>query len=117
MKNTNEQYLDDCGLKPYYYYLGTTTVCILVHDNKICARIYARGIAICSPKDQFVKSIGRAKALGRALQAYSHNSSLNPIKHSRFPERFLFLPILDFMEKSSFHPQPTTFEKNILKLS
>lgn len=32
---------------------------------------YWIGVTLCSPQDQFVKSVGRAKAIGRSFQSYS----------------------------------------------
>lgn len=53
----------------YYYTTGRAgeriTVCLLIGDGKILAR----GVAACSLKDQFVKKIGRKKALTRVHQA------------------------------------------------
>lgn len=38
-------------------------------------RIYIRGISFCSPLDQFVKSTGRAMAIGRAIKAIEKETS------------------------------------------
>ena len=48
-----------------FYYVGNITVCLLVKDRELLAR----GIAVCSDRDQFIKKTGRAKALGRAVKA------------------------------------------------
>ncbi|MBU6232238.1 hypothetical protein KGP36_06410 [Patescibacteria group bacterium] len=47
---------------PVSPFSGRTTVRILEDDQLI-----AKGVAICSPRDNFVKRVGLAKALGRAL--------------------------------------------------
>jgi hypothetical protein len=55
----------------YYYESGENqrkiTACLLVSDRD--ARLLARGVAICSEKDNFSKKIGRAIAKGRATKA------------------------------------------------
>lgn len=45
------------------------TVCIVTRINERGFHETARGVALCSPKDQFYKKIGRAIAKGRALHA------------------------------------------------
>lgn len=76
----NEQKLKDYNLKPIYYYDGKVTVCLLLQDG---GQVKARGVAICSPEDQFVKATGRALALGRAMQAIERGES-GEISSARF---------------------------------
>jgi hypothetical protein len=57
---------------------GRITVCVINLNLKSCAR----GVAICSPRDQFVKKIGRAIALGRAFKALETKQSDEPIRVS-----------------------------------
>ena len=66
--------------RPFYYYNGGITVCLL-RDND---GVTARGLSICSPRDQFVKKTGRAKALGRALQALHNRGSVGEVLPDRF---------------------------------
>lgn len=66
--------------RPLFYYFGTTTVCLLRREGVVASR----GIAICSPKDQFRRKVGRAKALGRAIQAIKKGEDTGEI----IPERF-----------------------------
>ncbi len=57
--------------------LGTASICVMRYNSdhgRIVsggASVYVRGIAFCSPEDQFVKSKGRAAAIGRAMKAMS----------------------------------------------
>lgn len=46
-------------------YRGTAAMVILKTGE------YCVGVTLCSPNDQFVKSVGRAKAVGRAFQRYT----------------------------------------------
>ncbi len=62
-----------------FYYEGfkrTTTVCLLLKDRSVIAR----GVAICSPLDQFVKRIGRTKALGMAAAAIHRKENSRQIR-------------------------------------
>ncbi len=59
------------GMKAEVRYLKGqvwVTSCHLVEI--VSDRIVAHGTAICSPKDQPVRKIGRAMAIGRALKQY-----------------------------------------------
>lgn len=54
---------------------GGITTCELVEDGEVIAR----GIAYCSPKDNFNKSIGRAIAEGRARKSLGgRTASMRP---------------------------------------
>lgn len=66
--------------KPFFYYNGGITVCLLCKDGSVIAR----GVSICSPRDQFLKKIGRAKSLGRALQALWNSENVGEIEPARF---------------------------------
>ena len=59
----------------YYYELGGVTVCLLVKGGVV----EARGMSICSHKDQFVKRVGRVKALGKAMKAYLYQGSFERV--------------------------------------
>jgi hypothetical protein len=90
----NEAKLKQWGLagKERYYYLkffqdskevggrphGVATVCLIGQDS-VEGWHYVRGVAFCSPKDQFVKKTGRAIALGRAVRAIEKRSFNDPI--------------------------------------
>ncbi|MDD5510504.1 MAG: hypothetical protein PHI12_06835 [Dehalococcoidales bacterium] len=50
-------------------FLGVATVCIIPAGADPVGVFYVRGVAFCSPDDQFVKKTGRAIALGRAIKA------------------------------------------------
>ena len=81
------------GAERYYYlrfgkgalkvpdgFLGVATVCLIPFRS--CAEGvmgYVRGISFCNPKDQFIKKKGRAIALGRAIKAYQHGETSEPI--------------------------------------
>jgi len=76
-----QQHLSRLQVEPIYYREhGVTTICLLRRDKEILAR----GIAVCSPLDQFVKKTGRAKALGMAIRATKRGEDSEPIVASRF---------------------------------
>lgn len=39
--------------------------------------VFVRGVAVCNPKDQVQKKVGRAIAKGKAVQALSHKKSMH----------------------------------------
>lgn len=79
-------------------------VVLVIDDNKI-----SRGIAICSKKDQFNKKLGRSIALGRSIKALTnmksgpHNQIIDQLNESGFDNL------------SSFMPELTIFEKELIK--
>lgn len=83
----NEAKLVNLGLKgkeKYYHWhaicVGVATVCLIpVGETGTGRTQYVRGIAYCNPKDQFVKKLGRAIALGRAVQAIEKHGYSEPI--------------------------------------
>lgn len=79
------------GFGPSCVVGGRTTTCIIKGRITICLikstypwpaphPLYARGIAVCSPRDQFVKKMGRTIALGRAVKALENRYSSDPIE-------------------------------------
>ena len=73
----NDAYLKDNHLTAKYYYEGyegcpRATVCLLIESPR---GVIARGVAVCSIKDNFVKETGRAKALGMAVMALKKGTS------------------------------------------
>lgn len=78
----NDEYLKQNNLKPLFYYIGrhSITVCLLLKGDTVMVR----GVAICSVSDQFEKKIGRAKALGRAVQSYIRSGNIGEINPDRF---------------------------------
>jgi hypothetical protein len=67
------------------------TVCLIVADgeeNPLRGKIFARGVSICSKKDNFSKKIGRTIAKGRAKRAF-FNGTYAQIKR---PEISAFIP-------------------------
>lgn len=52
----------------FYYdrenYTKPTTICLIKVGDR-----YFKGIGLCNSKDQFIKRVGRAIALGRAIRA------------------------------------------------
>lgn len=78
-----QEQLEKLGVdKPRFYYelAERVTVCLLTKDGAPIAR----GVAICSMLDQFERRIGRAKALGRAVQALQKGESTALIRPGRF---------------------------------
>lgn len=65
-------------LERSYPELGRLTICILMSRRGV---ILSEGISICSPADQFVKVVGRAKARGRAEQAIIRGEVWQYIRH------------------------------------
>ena len=111
--NRTEQVLTEHSVKPLFYYDGTITVCLLVRDNKALSR----GLSICSPLDNFAKRVGRAKALGRAVQAIVRRDSSGKIYHGRFGgkgHRGLLLAEMEFGVKSCYLPELTSREQSRL---
>ena len=109
--------------KELYYYHGKITVCLLVKDGTVVAR----GVSICSPKDQFVKRIGRAKALGRALRAVTRredndliipyrNQIINNYEHNGIAH-FIFPAYELFSSKSSYMPMLNQFEQKLVTIA
>jgi len=105
--------LEQLGVSTVFYYEnGIITVCLLRQGKQILAR----GVAVCSPLDQFVKRTGRAKALGMALRAISRqmaSGDMQPLRfgvprmghplweaHKSFPWRSDYMPILTDREKA-----------------
>jgi len=70
--DTRFYYLRDLQNKPL------VTVCLA----KDTTGQYYRGIAICSPKDNPVKRVGRQIALGRVLRALHRNIESDPVFRS-----------------------------------
>ena len=68
-------------MKEFYYHLRdersrpVVTVCLLIEKNTM-----ARGVAICSPKDNPKKKIGRAIAKGRALKGFTEGVTTHLVK-------------------------------------
>jgi len=100
------------GFRPVYYYLNNgnhtkgITVCLLF----IGADCRARGISICSSEDVFVKSVGRLKALGRAIKALTKSASSEEINYFGNVSSAVV-----FKEKSTFYPILTPFETKLIK--
>jgi len=57
------------GKKSLNYPLGIATVCLIPVEGAKKGTVYVRGVAFCSPRDQFNRRQGRNIALGRAVQA------------------------------------------------
>ncbi len=101
--------------RPLIYYSNESTVCILIPRRVWSVKekreeipvILARGVAVCSSKDRYIKRIGRAIARGRAIQAlWNKNSSL--IFRERIIEKDVY--------KSHYLPRISKTEKQILNI-
>jgi len=99
-------------MKIITYYLSkadkkNTSVVILKEGDAV-----ARGVAICSIKDNFNKKLGRSIAMGRAEKAlFTQNSCKNnTIRRAMVAKE---VPA-EFKNKCSFMPQLTEFEKKLL---
>lgn len=71
----NDKKVKQNGWEPRFYYIrsqnsrAVATVCLIQIKIEQWGSIFVRGAAFCDPHDQFVRKVGRAKALGRAIQA------------------------------------------------
>jgi len=112
--NQQVDILKESNIVPIFYYVRTplkqeegVTICLLYDQNN--KEVLARGISICSTKDQFVKRIGRIKAQGRAMQALFKRESSGEV----------FLPcILSSSEaefRSVYKPELFPMEKELLE--
>jgi hypothetical protein len=106
----NRRKLELYQLKDLYYYgsIPVTghrrTTCVLLNGEN---GIVARGISMCSPRDQFNKRVGRAKALGNAMRAIEHKKDSLPVPIHATGGAII---------PSSFNPEPNIFEAIKLKL-
>jgi hypothetical protein len=100
-----------------------STVCLLLKNKEVVAR----GISICSTREQHIKKDGRSRAFGRARRALVKEENGEPINDS--PNRFMPLKHITVEEllypltrtkseygvyKSVFMPELTAKEKLIL---
>ena len=115
-------------MKKWYYYFRDEenrphiTVCLIEHEGD-----YARGIAICSLKDNFSKKSyyydeknnivgGRDIAEKRAMEALTNKESNNPINRGECFDVFeqcMFDLNTEF--KSEFIPELSPFEQRLIK--
>ena len=60
-------------------YFGTIAVGRVVDNADVTAKpVYVRGVSICAQNDQFVKKIGKNKAIGRMTKAAKLENSSKP---------------------------------------
>lgn len=115
MSNKNQGYLKAFDLRPWYYYQGTTAVCLLLQGDD--RQLVARGISICSNRDNFNKRLGRNIALGRALLAYFNGHDSMPIMPSRFTtqEYTKYVTLMKIYQyKSTYMPTLIDIERKML---
>ena len=81
-----------------------------------------RGVAICSPKDAFVRSVGSAKAIGRLTKAVKLKSNVFPITsfkklENKIMKRRGLTPRdnISFDMLGYYHATPNDLEKQIFK--
>ena len=101
----NLDYIKDRNLEKVIYRIGTTYVCLLLDDNH--KKIIARGVSICSPRDQFVKRTGMDKAVGMAVRAFYNLDS-----SGKTPSKCSESNVFDYM--SEYLPVPTEHEAELL---
>lgn len=99
-------------MKAITYYLSradkkNTSVVILKEGDAV-----ARGVAICSIKDNFNKKLGRSIAMGRAIKAMLTQDSCknNAIRRAMVAKE---VPA-EFKNKCSFMPQLTEYEEKLM---
>lgn len=117
--NKQEKHLADDQLQPIYYYEGKVTICLLRHERGVF--VLSRGVAICSPSDQFIKRIGRARALGMALRSLKYLKSWGEIRPLNYPPPQSGKPTHPiwqispkFKYRSTYLPQLTLWERVLL---
>ena len=111
------------GKERYYYlkfgtgasnvpdgFLGRATVC-LIPVPACDGNAIVRGIAFCSPKDQFDKKLGRNIALGRAIKALEEGFDTEPVPY-KTEARILINWGKSFL--SAFNPELTDYEKKLM---
>lgn len=101
-----------------YYYMRTqenkpvATVCIVQKD-----RAFAKGVAVCSLKENFSKMEGRNKARKRAMKALFTRENSENLNRPEVFEALWNVKDYDFSGiKSEFMPSLSTFEKKLLGL-
>jgi len=97
-------------MKQVNYYLredGQPKTAVAILQNELGDT--ARGVAICSPRDQFIKIEGRTLSIDRCAKAYRMEKSFGPIRREGMivDEKFKF--------KCEFMPELTEFEKGLLE--
>ena len=110
----NKTKLQRMGAKDLYYHShyddrSRATVCLVEIDSLVVAR----GIALCSPKDQYLKRKGRAIALGRAMKAIYHGYNVYPLgtmKHSALGQALL----TGYNFKGEWMPELTAYEGELV---
>ena len=108
--------LEELEVRPLFYYNEHITTCLLLRNSTVLAR----GVSICSPKDQFSKKEGRIKATGRAIGALVNRNTYNKIKPSRFAfkegynNNDIIIAAEIFGVKSTYVPTLTSFEKELV---
>ena len=116
MSRKLEQQMQELKVEPIFYYEGRVTVCLLRQPDGL---VVARGVAICSPTDQFVKKTGRNKALGQAMLAFVHRKDageIRAIKSCRFNSSHPVWEAEKFLWRSRFLPKLTDNERGRIKI-
>ncbi len=112
VRNSNLEFLKENKITPVFYYNNHESVCLLINEDK---KVLARGVSICSYRDQFIKKIGRAKAMGRAIKAYKNRQSSDPIRFDWCPDwSWLASSAEKFKYKSNYNPIPSMQERELL---
>jgi hypothetical protein len=97
-------------MKKIRYYLrveGQPKTAVTVFQNELGQS--ARGVAICSNLDQFVKAEGRSLSNDRCAKSYKREQSFGPIRRQGL------LVDESFKYKCEWMPELTKFEKELLK--
>ena len=97
MKDKNAACLAELKLTSRFYREQHNTICLLIDEGGM---VVARGVSICSPKDQFVKKTGRNKAQGQALRAVAHKVDMGELPYKLYVEGQT-----PFMRKAHYMPQ------------
>lgn len=127
MRQHLKEFTEQLNLNPpLYYYDGDSSVCLIMNSN---GEPTARGVAVCSPLDPFVRKTGRNIAINRALQALGEKQDNGTINFSRFDVHKAGYPrpkelqatarlrraAFTYGYKSTYKPELTELEKKLLR--
>lgn len=95
----NKTKLQEQGLTDLYYYNHSpnnshSTACLLFDGEKVIAK----GVAYCSPREQFIKRTGRNIACGRAVKALEHEVDMLPVRGDTSECKAQYFPYLSSFE-------------------
>ncbi len=108
--------MDYRKLDKFRYYVGTTAVTVIMQGD----RPLARGIAVCSHRDEFDPKIGDELSYNRALEACDKEASRESLKRKKSKDEFLKAQYMHLVNSgykyfSEYQPTLVPRELEILK--